>query len=154
MNMTVQRGRGAASILWILAIIVAVTLIVAAYMVLGPHPTDFAGGKRVPLAEYRASNPTGAPAELRSAILVKRGEYLTRAADCLVCHTSQDGEQFAGGRAFILPFGTIYSTNITPDAQTGIGNYTDANFLDALHGASAAVTPDCIRPCRMPATPT
>ncbi len=40
---------------------------------------------------------------------------------------------FAGGRAFVLPFGTIYSTNITPDVETGIGGYTDANFLDAVH---------------------
>jgi mono/diheme cytochrome c family protein len=50
-----------------------------------------------------------------------------------VCHTAADGVPFAGGRAFVLPFGTMYSTNITPDAETGIGNYTDANFLDAVH---------------------
>jgi mono/diheme cytochrome c family protein len=64
---------------------------------------------------------------------VERGEYLTRAADCEACHTAKDGIPFAGGRAFVLPFGTLYSTNITPDAETGIGNYTDANFLDAVH---------------------
>jgi mono/diheme cytochrome c family protein len=119
-------------ILWTLAAIVAVVVIVSAYVVFGPHPTDFAAGKRVALAAYHP-DPTGVPAELNSASLVERGEYLTRAADCMVCHTAKDGVPFAGGRAFVLPFGTLYSTNITPDAQTGIGNYTDANFLDAVH---------------------
>ena len=64
---------------------------------------------------------------------MKRGEYLTHAADCQACHTAQGGAPFAGGLAFNMPFGTIYSTNITPDKQTGIGNYTDAQFLAAVH---------------------
>jgi mono/diheme cytochrome c family protein len=51
----------------------------------------------------------------------------------MVCHTAKDGAPFAGGRAFVLPFGTLYSTNITPDVDTGIGSYTNANFLDAMH---------------------
>jgi mono/diheme cytochrome c family protein len=106
---------------------------VSAYIVLGPGPTDFAGGKRVALSAYHAQDPTGVPAELKSANLIERGEYLTRAADCIVCHTAEDGAPLAGGRAFVLPFGTLYSTNITPDIETGIGSYTDANFLDAVH---------------------
>jgi len=68
-------------ILWSCAAIVAVLLIVAAYIVFGPHPTDFASGKRVALAAYSAADPTGVPAELKSASQVERGEYLTRAAD-------------------------------------------------------------------------
>jgi mono/diheme cytochrome c family protein len=120
-------------ILLTLAAILAVVVIAAAYMVFGPHPTDFAGGKRVALAAYSAGDPTGVPAELKSASQLERGEYLTRAADCVVCHTAKDGVPFAGGRAFVLPFGTIYSTNITPDKDTGIGGYSDANFLDAMH---------------------
>jgi mono/diheme cytochrome c family protein len=120
-------------VLWTLAAIVVVLLITAAYIVFGPHPTDFAGGKRVALAAYTQANPSGVPAELNSASQLERGEYLTRAADCVVCHTAKDGVAFAGGRAFVLPFGTIYATNITPDKDTGIGNYTDANFLDAMH---------------------
>lgn len=107
--------------------------VVGAYVVFGPRPTDFAGGKRVALSAYSQSDPTGVPAELKGASLVERGEYLTRAADCVVCHTIDGGTPFAGGRAFVLPFGTIYSTNITPDVETGIGSYTDANFLDAVH---------------------
>jgi mono/diheme cytochrome c family protein len=120
-------------ILWSLAAIVGVGVIISAYIVFGPSPTDFAGGKTVSLGAYQALDPTGAAADLKSASLVERGEYLTRAADCMVCHTAKDGTPFAGGRAFVLPFGTIYSTNITPDTETGIGNYSDANFLDAVH---------------------
>src|SRR4029077_17352482 len=73
-----------------------------------------------------------APAPLASASLVKRGEYLARAADCLVCHTTQSGKEYAGGLTFPLPFGTLYSTNITPDKETGIGKYSDQDFLDAV----------------------
>jgi mono/diheme cytochrome c family protein len=51
----------------------------------------------------------------------------------MVCHTAKDGTPYAGGRPFVLPFGTIYSTNITTDPETGIGNYTDQNFLNAVH---------------------
>ena len=51
--------------------------------------------------------------------LVAKGEYLTKAADCAACHTAPGGKPFAGGRAFKLPFGTIYSTNITPDQEAG-----------------------------------
>jgi mono/diheme cytochrome c family protein len=126
-------GRAKSYILGTLAAVIAVAVIVSAYIVFGPHPTDFAGGKRVPLTDYPATDPTGVPAELKSASLAERGEYLARAADCMVCHTAKDGVPFAGGRAFVLPFGTLYSTNITPDAETGIGNYSDANFLDAVH---------------------
>ena len=60
------------------------------------------------------------------------GEYLTRAADCVSCHTAEGGAPFAGGRAIKLPFGTIYSPNITPDRETGIGDYTDDEWVDAL----------------------
>jgi mono/diheme cytochrome c family protein len=65
--------------------------------------------------------------------LVAKGEYLTKAADCAACHTAPGGQPFAGGRAFKLPFGTIYSTNITPDQETGIGRWSDAEFVRALH---------------------
>ena len=64
--------------------------------------------------------------------LVARGEYLTRAADCVACHTVPGGQPFAGGVAFRLPFGTIYSPNITPDPETGIGAWTDAAFVRAV----------------------
>ena len=74
------------------------------------------------------------PASLADADLVARGEYLTRAADCAACHTAPGGKPFAGGLPFKLPMiGTIYSTNITPDPETGIGAWSDEEFLRALH---------------------
>jgi mono/diheme cytochrome c family protein len=103
------------------------------FVLLAPRPTDFAGGSQVRLSEYHAQDPTGVPPELNDASLIQKGEYLTRAADCAACHTAEGGAPYAGGRAFVLPFGTLYSTNITADAETGIGNYSDANFLDAVH---------------------
>jgi mono/diheme cytochrome c family protein len=132
MTPTSQAGRASHPVLWTLAAIVAIAIGVGAYFALGPRATDFAGGKKVPLAAYHEADPTGVPTELKSASLVERGEYLTRAADCLVCHTAEGGASFAGGRAFVLPFGTLYSTNITPDPETGIGQYSDADFLNAL----------------------
>jgi mono/diheme cytochrome c family protein len=119
--------------LWVLAAIVAVVVIVFAWVVFAPGPTDFAGGKRVALSEYRGEDPTGVPPELKTAGALERGEYLTRAADCEACHTSPSGAPFAGGRAFVLPFGTLYSTNITPDRQSGIGAYSDDDFLNIVH---------------------
>ncbi|MDR3098488.1 MAG: cytochrome c [Paraburkholderia sp.] len=72
----------------------------------------------------------GVPADLPSS--VARGEYLAKAADCVACHTSQGGTPYAGGRAFRLPFGTIYATNLTPDKDTGIGNWSDDAFVQAV----------------------
>jgi mono/diheme cytochrome c family protein len=133
MNTSTRSRRVSHPILLTFVLIIVAALVTTAYIVFGPRPTDFAGGKFVALSDYHEQDPTGVPAELKSANLVERGEYLTHAADCVVCHTAKGGVPFAGGRAFVLPFGTIYSTNITPDADTGIGGYTDANFLDAVH---------------------
>jgi mono/diheme cytochrome c family protein len=69
--------------------------------------------------------------------LVARGEYLTRAADCAACHNAPGGQPYAGGVAFKLPFGTIYSTNITADKNTGIGTWSDDDFVRALHAGVA-----------------
>jgi mono/diheme cytochrome c family protein len=127
----VQRGRVR---VWISALLVVLALIamVGFWLLCGPGPTGFSKGPRVALGQYSGKDPTGAPAGLADESAVKRGEYLAEAADCLVCHTAHGGQPFAGGLAFPLPFGTIYSTNITPDSETGIGGYTDAQFLDAV----------------------
>lgn len=116
-----------------LVIVVVAAFIAGAWFVAGPGPMAFTGGSKLALADYRAANPTGVPAKLAQASLVERGEYLARAADCMVCHTAAGGKEYAGGLGFKLPFGTLYSTNITPDKETGIGNYTDQEFLGALH---------------------
>jgi mono/diheme cytochrome c family protein len=61
-----------------------------------------------------------------------RGARVVAQGDCIVCHTAEDGRPYAGGLALKTPFGAIYSTNITPDTQTGIGQWTLAAFRRAL----------------------
>jgi len=91
-------------------------LVIAVIILLWPAP-------RVPAAAPLAGGPE----------LIARGAYVAAAADCVACHTVEGGREYAGGRAFKLPFGTIYAPNITPDPQTGIGNWTDGEFLRAVH---------------------
>ena len=64
--------------------------------------------------------------------LIARGEILATAGNCASCHTTTHG-QFAGGRGIGTPFGTIYTSNITPDAATGIGRWSEPAFARALH---------------------
>ena len=64
---------------------------------------------------------------------VTRGAYLAKAADCMPCHTAIGGKPFAGGLKLNTPFGGVYSPNITPDPETGIGRWTYENFKNALH---------------------
>jgi mono/diheme cytochrome c family protein len=64
--------------------------------------------------------------------LVAKGEVLASAGYCSSCHTAKGGQPFAGGYAMATQFGTIYSTNITPDPETGIGKWSQAAFVRAL----------------------
>lgn len=74
--------------------------------------------------------PGAAAADLSD--LEERGEYLTTAGNCVSCHTRDAGNAFAGGLPFETPFGTVYSTNITPDAETGIGEWSLEEFTRAM----------------------
>lgn len=86
-------------------------------------------------AAPHAALPAGAPPPANDA--VSRGAYLARAGDCVACHTAPDGPPFAGGLPMPSPIGTIYSSNITPDARTGIGGYTFEDFDQAVrHGVA------------------
>jgi mono/diheme cytochrome c family protein len=144
-----ERGAATRTFLYVIVVIVLAIAVVGLWLVMGPGPMDFAAGKRVALTGSAAGGggsgagggteggsgaggPTGVPKELAHASLIERGQYLARAADCVACHTKDGGEPFTGGRPFVLPFGTLYSTNITPDKKTGIGEYTDADFLNAM----------------------
>src|ERR1700734_2099486 len=71
-------------------------------------------------------------ADSGSAELTERGAYLAKAADCGACHTAPHGQPFAGGLAISSPVGAIYSTNITPSVDHGIGRYTEAQFARAV----------------------
>lgn len=76
---------------------------------------------------------TAAQAEPASTdSVVERGQYLARAADCVACHTAPGGAEFAGGLPLPTPLGRIYTTNITPDLENGIGSYSLDDFSRAV----------------------
>jgi alcohol dehydrogenase (quinone), cytochrome c subunit len=77
-----------------------------------------------------SSQASSAPAN--DADLVARGEYLAKAGDCAACHTAENGAAFAGGFPMLTPIGRIYSSNITPDADTGIGNWSFEDFSNGV----------------------
>jgi mono/diheme cytochrome c family protein len=68
-----------------------------------------------------------------AAETIARGKALTDAADCAGCHTADPSKPFAGGRLIGTPFGGIYSPNLTPDRDTGLGAWSDDDFYRALH---------------------
>jgi mono/diheme cytochrome c family protein len=70
--------------------------------------------------------------------LVLRGKYLAVLGDCASCHTKKDGAAYAGGRGLNSGFGIIYSANITPDRETGIGSWSADQFYRAMHKGIAA----------------
>lgn len=81
---------------------------------------------------------SGIVVDIKDPALIKRGEYVARTADCLACHTTLGGKEFAGGLPMLTPLGAVYSTNITPDMDTGIGGYSFDDFNNAIkHGVRA-----------------
>ena len=78
-----------------------------------------------PLAQYAAS--------------VEQGRYLALIGNCASCHTAPGGKPYAGGVEFQTPFGTLYSTNITTDVETGIGSWS---FTDFYHAMKRGIRPD------------
>ena len=76
----------------------------------------------------------GVEAETRvTSQLVERGAYLARAGNCAGCHTTRGGQPYAGTQAIATPFGTVFTSNLTPDAATGLGSWSSADFWRALH---------------------
>jgi mono/diheme cytochrome c family protein len=71
--------------------------------------------------------------DLQSFERVERGRYLAVLADCAACHTAPGGQPYAGGLALLTPFGKLVAPNITPDRETGIGDWTDDEFVAAMH---------------------
>ncbi|MDY0976917.1 c-type cytochrome [Massilia sp. CFBP9012] len=88
-----------------------------------------------PRAEHIPSSSPQAYAP--SAANIERGAYLARAGDCIACHTARGGVAYAGGRALETPFGRFYGPNLTPDRQTGIGDWSADDFWNALHNGIA-----------------
>lgn len=116
---------------WLPALGVAVALTAAAQFAAGEDSTLPAHSFTTPTALQVLSEPVSAaatdPAKLR------RGQALVIAGDCMSCHLRPGGEPLAGGLGLKTPFGTIYSANITPDPDTGIGGWTAEQFYGAMH---------------------
>lgn len=90
------------------------------------------------LSQHQRSGFASPPDPAIAALLtqpgvIAKGRYLAAAGDCVSCHTARGGQAYAGGRALPTPFGTIFAPNITPDRETGIGNWTFNDFWRALH---------------------
>lgn len=73
-----------------------------------------------------------------NAALLRHGQVLVRAGDCVSCHMRDGGEPLSGGLALNTPFGVIFSSNITPDPDTGIGRWTADQFYHAMHDGHRA----------------
>ena len=84
-------------------------------------------GWRPAIAPVAASS-----ANLYSAAMIEKGRVLAAAGNCVVCHTAPGGVPNAGGRAMVTPFGTVYTTNLTPDAATGLGAWSFSAFQRAM----------------------
>lgn len=85
-------------------------------------------------ANLRGEEPIDdAPPAPVAAPSAERGAYLARAGNCMACHTERGGAPFAGGRAIDTPFGTVFTSNLTPDARTGIGQWSASHFWRAMH---------------------
>ena len=69
---------------------------------------------------------------------IAQGAYIARAGNCAACHTARGGADYAGGFGLATPFGTVYTSNLTPDAQTGLGRWTPALFWRAMHHGRSA----------------
>src|SRR5690606_18703470 len=98
-------------------------MVVAGWLVIrpaGPLPVS---------SEQRAAQA----AALRDPALIERGEYLAAVGDCAACHTVRGGQPYAGGRSLATPFGDVPAPNITPDPDTGIGQWSFEDFWRALH---------------------
>lgn len=104
--------------------------LLAVLVVLGVLATALVGWLNVrgeaPVSE---ALPAAAPAPGT----VQRGAYLAKAGNCAACHTARGGPAFAGGKGIATPFGTVFATNLTPDAETGIGKWSADHFWRAMH---------------------
>ena len=101
----------------------------------GSLVTPLVCGSEPHVAQASVQAPSQATPEASpgTATLIDKGEYLARAGDCIACHTIPDGKLFAGNRPLPTPFGTLYSSNITPDEKDGIGKWSESDFYATMH---------------------
>jgi len=100
------------------------------------NPKAASGSAKLPLecgSVEMAAPPGAADAARPASAPTGKGAYLVAAGDCIACHSAIGGAPFAGGRGIDTPFGTVYSSNITPDTASGIGGWSRDDFWRALH---------------------
>jgi mono/diheme cytochrome c family protein len=85
------------------------------------------------VSAFAATSPPPANPQPADQALIAKGKYLATAGDCVSCHTAPGGQPMAGGLGMDTPFGKIFTPNITPDRDTGIGKMTDAQFYRVMH---------------------
>lgn len=124
----VSRWILALGVLVLLGIVVLVALV--GYRTVQQHRSQGDPALLEQIAQYGRTGGADADA-------VSRGKYLAAAGDCIACHTAAKGKAFAGGLALNTPFGKIVASNITPDKEYGIGNWTDAQFVRAVKAGVA-----------------
>ncbi len=105
-------------------------LIILALLGAGAAALVFWLGLRSDPGDISMVSPLQTPAGLS---VEERGHYLVRVGDCMACHTRQGGADYAGGRMIPTPFGDFYSPNLTPDPETGLGNWSADDFWKAMH---------------------
>lgn len=99
------------------------------------HAEEAPAKQELPLIDgYYPAYPPTTPTTGDQQALIQRGEYLAKMGDCISCHTNVKARTpaYAGGLPIETPFGIFYSPNITPDKETGIGNWTEKDFIRAL----------------------
>ena len=101
----------------------------------------------------RVPDPGISPALAQRQPDVTHGQYIATLGDCAACHTKPGGKTLAGGLPLKTPLGTIYTTNITPDRDTGIGTYSSPTSPAPCGSACGPTAPGFIRPCRTRLTP-
>ena len=84
------------------------------------------------------SKPASGAAVKATEAQIQQGRYLALAGNCMACHTTRGGAPFAGGRRIDTPFGGVYSSNLTPDPETGLGRWTPQDFWQAMHRGRSA----------------
>jgi mono/diheme cytochrome c family protein len=112
------------------ALLGAAALAVSQMLALPAHPSSAVTPQGLLSQSFDESAPNAAQ--------VRRGQYLVAAGDCISCHLREGGEPFAGGLGLNTPFGVIYTSNITPDRDTGIGTWTNDQFYRAMHDGKGA----------------
>ena len=98
-------------------------LVLASAVLMSAVGWEMAGSELPPAAQPAPADPA----------TIARGAYLARAGNCMACHTERGGQPYAGGRGIDTPFGTVYASNLTPDAATGLGQWSAEAFRRALH---------------------